>query len=101
MALKKLTKAQQEQRLIDLCNTLEEYENIEKIYFNETGEHFFIAREHKGKLYSRLGMRGEEIDVPTGKRIKATPDIIPGTLLVKTLTRAEVLKMRPKEAVEA
>lgn len=99
MSLKPLTSAQKIQRLVDLCDTLEDQTHIQTIYFDADGNHYFNAREHKGKLYTRLGIKPKEVKDGNDTFIKADTEIVKGTELVGQKTRKEILSSRPKEVL--
>lgn len=98
---KKAKRAEAEKRanLIALCETLEDSPHIQTVYFDEAGNHFFIAREHDGKKYSRLGIKntGKEVRDNHGNMvIKAETEILPKTLLVRSETREQILSRKPE-----
>lgn len=112
-----------EERLQKVINTLDdtiytleqpEMAHIKNVHFNEKGEHFFIARESGGKLYTRLVL--SHVDVtgnkpyPPSNTIAYKPEhgsvsqvtvFVPPTepdcLIVKTLSKKDALAHFKKE----
>jgi len=107
-----------EERLQKEINTLDdtiysleqpETDHIKNVYFNAKGQHFFIARESGGKLYTRLALGHVDVTgnkpYPKDKDIAYKPEdgsvsqitvfvppIEPDCLIVETKTKKQALQ---------